>query len=79
MSATARIEVDRIDETFIVPASAVVERDGSHCVFVVSGGQLEQRSVTVLRRGRERVAIASGLTEGEHVALQPPGITGGAS
>jgi multidrug efflux pump subunit AcrA (membrane-fusion protein) len=72
MSATARIELDRLDDTLIVPASSVVERDGSTYVFVVSGESVEPRSVTILRRGRDRVAIASGVAAGEHVAVEPP-------
>jgi multidrug efflux pump subunit AcrA (membrane-fusion protein) len=72
MSATARIELDRIDNTLMVPASAVLERDGRTFVFVVSDGELRQREITIARRGRERVAIASGVSDGEHVALTPP-------
>jgi HlyD family secretion protein len=72
MSATARIELDRIEKTLIVPASAVVEENGSHHVFVASGESAERRAVKVLRRGRERVALESGVAAGEHVMLQPP-------
>jgi hypothetical protein len=38
---------------------------------------MEPRAVTILRRGRERVAIASGLAEGDQVALDPPDAPGG--
>jgi HlyD family secretion protein len=72
MSATARIELDRIDNVLIVPATAVVDRDAATVVYVSSDGGLQRREVQVLRRGRDRVAIASGVNEGDHVAVQPP-------
>jgi HlyD family secretion protein len=72
MSATARIELDRIDSALLVPAASVTERDGRSVVYVAAGETFEERPVKVLRRGRERIAIESGVTEGEHVALQPP-------
>jgi HlyD family secretion protein len=77
MSATARIELDRLDDTLLVPASAVVERDGAAYVFVFSEGVLEERRVTIRRRGRERIAIESGLAAGEQVALEPPNLAEG--
>jgi HlyD family secretion protein len=72
MSATARLELDRLDDALLVPATALFERDGATVVFVVSGGSTAQRPVTVQRRGRDRVAIGHGLSAGEQVALQPP-------
>jgi len=76
MSATARLELDRIEDALLVPATAVVERDGATVVFVVSGGSVERRSVTVQRRGRDRVAITSGLSAGEQVAINLPDESG---
>jgi multidrug efflux pump subunit AcrA (membrane-fusion protein) len=72
MSATARIELDRLDDVLIVPASAVVDRDGSAYVFVVDNGALRERRVTLQRRGRERIALAGGVDAGERVAVEPP-------
>jgi RND family efflux transporter MFP subunit len=72
MSATARIELDRLDDALIVPASSVIERAGAAYVFVVADGAVEERRVTILRRGRERIAIASGLQAGDQVAVTPP-------
>jgi multidrug efflux pump subunit AcrA (membrane-fusion protein) len=40
--------------------------------YVVGGGSVERRPVTILRRSREQVAIAAGLREGEHVSLKEP-------
>jgi RND family efflux transporter MFP subunit len=79
MSATARIELDRIDNALIVPAAALIERDGRSYIVVVSGGSIEERPVNVIRRSRERVALADGVKEGDAIAIEPLSATGGAS
>lgn len=78
MSATARIEIDRIASALLVPATALAERDGRTYVYVSNGGELQERAVTLLRRGRERAALESGVSEGDEVAVQPPTREGGA-
>jgi HlyD family secretion protein len=72
MSATARLEIDRVDDALLVPTAAVFERDGSTVVFVVGDRTHTRRAVTIARRGRERIAVADGLAAGERVALQAP-------
>jgi HlyD family secretion protein len=72
MSATARLELDRIDRALLVPSSAVVDRGGVSVVYVVSGSSLEPRPVTIERRGRDRIALAGGVEAGTRIALQPP-------
>src|SRR5262245_51826498 len=73
MSATARIEMTRINNVVVVPSAAVFQRSGSPTAFVVAkNGSVETRTVKVLRRGRDQVAIADGLREGERVALKMP-------
>jgi len=41
-------------------------------VYVATKGDIEMRAVKVLRRGRDQIAIASGLREGERVTLKEP-------
>jgi multidrug efflux pump subunit AcrA (membrane-fusion protein) len=77
MSATARLELDRIEAALLAPVAAVFERDGVTVVYVVAGGSIEPRPVTIQRRGREQVAIASGVDAGTQLALQPPDDQGG--
>ena len=72
MSASARIELDRLPGVVVVPASAVFLRDGATVVYTVSGRSIEPRPVTVARRSKDRVAIASGLTAGARIALRDP-------
>lgn len=77
MSASARIELERLPGVVVVPASAVFLRDGATIVYTVSRGSAEPRPVTVARRGRDRVAIALGLTAGERIALRDPTLEAG--
>jgi len=67
MTATAAIEVRRATGDLSVPGSALVGRAGGQAVFVVEGGKVRLRPVQVAADGDERVAVASGLREGERV------------
>ena len=73
MNATARIELNRIPDVLLVPASAVFQQGGSAIVYVIEGGSAAPRPVTVLRRGRDQLAIQSGLREGERISLSDLG------
>jgi multidrug efflux pump subunit AcrA (membrane-fusion protein) len=75
MSASARIELNRLNDVIVVPASAVFQVGGSTVAYVVQRGSAEARPVTVLRRGRDEVAVASGLSVGDRIALQDPTVT----
>jgi HlyD family secretion protein len=72
MSASARIELDRLADALVVPTGAVFQRGNVAVVYVLKDGATENRPVTVLRRGRDQVAIAAGVREGERVALREP-------
>jgi multidrug resistance efflux pump len=72
MSASARLELDRMSGVLTVPAAAVFQRGSATVAYVVGSGSVERRPVTILRRSREQVAIAAGLREGEHVSLKEP-------
>jgi HlyD family secretion protein len=72
MSASARVELDRMPSVLVVPTAAVFQRGPATLVYVLHRGTFESRPVTVLRRGRDQIAIASGINEGERVALKEP-------
>jgi HlyD family secretion protein len=72
MSATARVELDRLPAVLVVPTGAVFQSGPATVVYVVDRGTVASRPVTVLRRGRDQVAIASGVREGERIALKEP-------
>jgi HlyD family secretion protein len=67
MTATAAIEVRRATGELSVPGSALVGRAGGQAVFVVERGKVRLRPVQVAADGEDRVAVASGLREGERV------------
>jgi HlyD family secretion protein len=67
MTATAAIEVRRATGDLSVPGSALVGRAGGQAVFVVERGKVRLRPVQVAADGEDRVAVASGLREGERV------------
>jgi RND family efflux transporter MFP subunit len=56
----------------LVPADAVVERDGQAVAFVVVGDEVERRAVRVGRPIRGEVEVEAGLQEGERVVVAPP-------
>jgi multidrug efflux pump subunit AcrA (membrane-fusion protein) len=74
MSATAIIELDQLPDVIVVPDTAVFSRDGQSIVYAVAGRSIEPRPVTVARRSRDRVAITSGITAGDRIALRDPTI-----
>jgi HlyD family secretion protein len=72
MSASARVELDRLPDVLLLPSGAIFQRGAATVAYIVSGGTIESRPVMVLRRGREQIALASGLREGERVSLREP-------
>jgi hypothetical protein len=72
MSASARVELDRLPSVLVVPTAAVFQRGPATIVYIDRRGTFESRAVMVLRRGRDQIAIASGVSEGERVALREP-------
>jgi HlyD family secretion protein len=67
MTATAAIAVRRTTNRPSVPGSALVGRPGGQAVFVVEDGKVHLRPVQVAADGEDRVAVASGLRDGERV------------
>ena len=67
MTATAAIAVRRTTDRPSVPGSALVGRSGGQAVFVVENGKVHLRPVQVAADGEDRVAVASGLRDGERV------------
>jgi multidrug efflux pump subunit AcrA (membrane-fusion protein) len=72
MSATVRVAVNRLTSVLVVPAEAVALVGGRPTVYRQAGSRFDARPVAVIRRGREQVALASGVSEGDRVALRPP-------
>jgi multidrug resistance efflux pump len=72
MSAAARVALDSMPNVLLVPVGAVFQRGTAVVAYVVSGSAVESRPLMVLRRGRDQVAVASGVRVGERVALREP-------
>ncbi|HXI30005.1 MAG TPA: hypothetical protein VNG89_16310, partial [Vicinamibacterales bacterium] len=72
MSATARIELERLNDVLVVPAAAVFQRAGAPTVYEIDGSEIVPRRVSILRRGRDQIAIADGVKEHARVALKDP-------
>ena len=73
MNATARFELDRIPDVLMLPAGAVFQNGGNTVVYVLAKNRVERRPVTVVKRGREQVAITGQVREGDRVSLTDPG------
>jgi multidrug efflux pump subunit AcrA (membrane-fusion protein) len=72
MSATARIELERLNDVLVVPAAAVFQRTGAPTVYQIDGSTVVPRRVSILRRGRDQIAIAGGVQERARIALKDP-------
>lgn len=76
MSASVRVAVNRLTGVLVVPAEAVSLVNGRPTVYRQAGSQFEPSAVVVIRRGREQVALASGVNEGDRIALRSPTAAG---
>jgi RND family efflux transporter MFP subunit len=72
MSGSGRIAVNRIPGSILIPAAAVFSKAGTTVVYILAGSKFVQRPVVVGPRNEEQLAITSGLTAGEKVALKDP-------
>ena len=72
MSATARIAVGSLPGALLVPAEAVFVVGGRPTVFRQARSAFEPVTVTVARRGRDQIALASGVSPGDRVSLKRP-------
>jgi membrane fusion protein (multidrug efflux system) len=66
---TVRLSVSATP-ALLVPEAALVPEQGSVFVFVVDGGVVQKRLVTIGRRTPGHVEIASGLADGERVVVE---------
>jgi HlyD family secretion protein len=72
MSATARIASDRVPGMLLAPTEAIFQRNGRSVVYTLHGSLFDETHVDVARRGREQVAIASGVGAGDKLATRRP-------
>jgi len=67
--ARVHVESGKVDDVLTLPYSALQYRYGVNRVFVVKGDRLSMRELQIGERLGDRVEIASGVHEGEPVAI----------
>ena len=72
MSGSGRIAVNRIPGSILIPATAIFSQAGDPLVYILTGTKFAPRPVVVGFRNEEQLAITSGLSVGEKVALKDP-------
>jgi hypothetical protein len=72
--ADVEIIVEKVPDALNVPMQAVFEREGKLVVFVrnPASGAFEPREIKAMKRSESVMVIASGVKEGETVALADP-------
>ena len=72
MTATLRVEVERIHNAVVIPAEAIFEKGGRIVAYVLGKGGYRERALNLARRGGSQVMVAAGLKPGERIALKDP-------
>jgi multidrug efflux pump subunit AcrA (membrane-fusion protein) len=72
MSANLRVAVERVADSLILPAEAVFQKSGRSVAYVLTGGNYEERQVTVTRRGSGQIVVNGGIKAGDKVATRDP-------
>lgn len=67
---TARVHLGGEQPVVAVPARAVLSEAGTHRVFVIQGGVVQERVVTIADRNEQEVLLARGVQAGEQVAIE---------
>jgi HlyD family secretion protein len=67
LTASAEIEVRRVDADATVPTSALLRRGGQEVVFVVEDGTVREVPVTVLAIGDDAAAVDGEVARGDRV------------
>jgi RND family efflux transporter MFP subunit len=65
-------------ELLTVPVAAVVDRGQLRSVFVVEGGHVQRRLVTLGEERAGRIEVLSGLSAGDQIVLNPANAVDGA-
>lgn len=71
--AEAYIETSKRSGVLAIPASAVFWNDGKPVAFAVVDGRARKRHLELGDRGKGKIEIKKGLTEGEKVIISPAG------
>ena len=72
MSATVEIVVQRMPDVLVIPSKASTQIDGRPTVFVKQGTGYRRRPIEVMATNGMEIVVASGLKEGDIIALENP-------
>ncbi len=72
MTAALQIEVERLPHSIVIPAQSVFDKGGRMVAYVLTNGSHQERTLNVGRRSAGQVLVASGVKQGERVALKDP-------
>jgi RND family efflux transporter MFP subunit len=72
MSASLRVAVEKVADSLILPAEAIFQKSGRSVAYVLRGGNYEERTLTVTRRGSGKVVVSGGVSAGDKVATRDP-------
>lgn len=75
MSATARLEVDRLDNVLTMPARAVFNLGGRPVAYRLVGSRFELAPIDISKRTGGEVAVSAGVAAGDRVATVEPPMT----
>ncbi|MBU2493567.1 MAG: efflux RND transporter periplasmic adaptor subunit [Bacteroidetes bacterium] len=63
------LETDRYENVVTVPDEVVSRTDNGYTVYVANNGIAESRIIEILNRSRDKIAVKSGLQEGEQLIV----------
>jgi multidrug efflux pump subunit AcrA (membrane-fusion protein) len=72
MTTSNRIIINEIPDVLFIPHESIFESEGKRFVFLQNGSSYERQEVTVGEKSEDFIIIASGLQEGDVVALRDP-------
>ncbi len=70
MFARVQVVAEQQSNVLVVPRDAVIQREGKSLVYIAKGGQAIQKEVQTGLQDADRVAILSGLQEGDHIVVR---------
>jgi multidrug efflux pump subunit AcrA (membrane-fusion protein) len=70
MTGSVKLDLDRAEDTIVVPSDAVVDRDDIQVVYIVEDDTAVERQVQTGLDTGDRVQIVSGISEGDKVIVE---------
>ena len=78
MSATVEVIIQQIEDVLVIPSKASTQIDGRPTVFVKEGSGYRRAPIEVAATNGAEIVVASGLSEGDVIALENPELEAGA-